>query len=337
MNTMSLHNEPKSTNAAPRRRVLTWHIHGSYLYYLIQSPHEFYLPVRPDRADGYGGAGGDQPWAANVHEVPAEEVKNLDLDVILFQSRQNYEVDQYEILSEEQRELPRIYLEHDPPRQNPTDTRHWVDDPDVLLVHCTPFNQLMWDNGGIPNRYIDHGVIVPPEVQYTGELERGVVVVNNIQKRGRRLGYDIFEEVRQQIPLDIYGINSEELGGYGSVGLDELARAVSQYRFFFNPIRYTSLGLAILEAMMIGMPVIGLATTELVTVVQNGVSGYLETDLNRLVSRMQHLLDHPEEARRLSQGAQQMAMKRFNIHRFANDWTDAFEWVIEQQKTSVYA
>jgi glycosyltransferase involved in cell wall biosynthesis len=88
---------------------------------------------------------------------------------------------------------------------------------------------------------------------------------------------------------------------------------------------------------MIGMPVIGLATTELVTVVQNGVSGYLETDLNRLVSRMQHLLDHPEEARRLSQGAQQMAMKRFNIHRFANDWTDAFEWVIEQQKTSVYA
>jgi hypothetical protein len=334
---MRLNNNQTTDSNTPRRRVLTWHIHGSYLYYLIQSPHEFYLPVRPDRSAGYGGAGGSQPWAANVHEVPAEEVKDLDLDVILYQSRQNYEVDQYEILSEEQRELPRIFLEHDPPRQNPTDTRHWVDDPGVLLVHCTAFNQLMWDNGDVPNRYIDHGVIVPPEVRYTGELERGVVVVNNLHKRGRRLGYDIFEEVRKQIPLDIYGINSEELGGFGSIGLDELAHAVSRYRFFFNPIRYTSLGLAILEAMMYGMPIVGLATTELVTVVQNGVSGYLETDVSRLVSRMRYLLENPQEAQRLSQGARQYAQKRFNIHRFAQDWTDAFEWVIERQNSAVPA
>jgi glycosyltransferase involved in cell wall biosynthesis len=318
-----------------RRRVLTWHIHGSYLYYLIQSPHEFYLPVRPDRSNGYGGAGGDQPCGPNVHEVPAGEVKDLDLDVILYQSLQNYEVDQYEILSAEQQQLPRIYLEHDPPRQSPTDTRHPVQDPDVLIVHCTPFNQLMWDNGDIPNRYIDHGVVVPPGVQYTGELERGVVVVNNIQKRGRRLGYDIFEEVRRQVPLDIYGINSEEIGGYGSIGLDELAQAVSRYRFFFNPIRYTSLGLAILEAMMIGMPVVGLATTELVTVIKNGDNGYLETDVNRLIRRMHYLLEHPEEARKLSQGAQETAQMRFNIHRFARDWSDAFEWVIERQAEPV--
>jgi hypothetical protein len=334
---MSSYTNQNFQKEGPRRKVLTWHIHGSYLYYLIQSPHEFYLPVRPDRSAGYGGAGGDQPWGPNVHEVPAEEVKDLDLDVILFQSRQNYEVDQYEILSAEQRRLPRVYIEHDPPRESPTDTRHWVDDPSVLLVHCTPFNQLMWDNGPVPTRYIDHGVIVPPDVQYTGELERGVVVVNNIQKRGRRLGYDIFEEVRQHIPLDIYGINTEELGGYGSIGLDELARAVSRYRFFFNPIRYTSLGLAILEAMMYGMPVVGLATTELVTVVQNGVSGYLETDTSRLIERMRFLLENPDEARRLSQGAQKVARERFNIHRFAQDWTEAFEWVIEKQKAAVYA
>jgi ADP-heptose:LPS heptosyltransferase len=29
-----------------------------------------------------------------------------------------------EILTEAQRRLPRIYLEHDPPREHPTDTRH---------------------------------------------------------------------------------------------------------------------------------------------------------------------------------------------------------------------
>ena len=50
------------------------------------------------------------------------------------QSRRNYLEDQYDILSEQQRSLPRIYLEHDPPRENPTDTKHIVDDPEMLLV-----------------------------------------------------------------------------------------------------------------------------------------------------------------------------------------------------------
>jgi glycosyltransferase involved in cell wall biosynthesis len=317
------------------RKILTWHVHGSYLLYLLHTPHEFYLPVTPERTDGYGGAGGNSPWTANVHEVPLEAVKDLELDCVLFQSRKNFEEDQYQILSEQQRELPRIYLEHDPPREHPTDTRHWVDDPNTLLVHVTHFNNLMWDSSRTPTRVIDHGVIVPPDVHYTGEWERGVVVINNIHKRGRRLGFDIFEQVREQIPLDIFGIGSEEVGGFGSIGLNELAQRVSRYRFFFNPIRYTSLGLAILEAMMYGMPVIGLATTELVTVIENDVNGYIDTDVDRLVERMRYLLDHPQEAQRLSKGAQQTAQQRFNIERFGRDWTDAIESAIALQDTSV--
>ncbi len=189
----------------------------------------------------------------------------------------------------------------------------------------------MWDSGRTPTRVIDHGVIVPDDVTYTGELNRGVVVINNIKKRGRRLGYDIFEQVRAEIPLDIYGINSEEVGGFGSIGLDELPYRVSRYRFFFNPIRYTSLGLAILEAMSYGMPIIGLATTELSTVVENGVSGYIDTRVDRLVECMKFLLAYPSEARKLSEGARKYAQDRFNIRRFGQDWTDAIEWVIARQ------
>src|SRR5512143_1886025 len=103
-------------------RVLTWHIHGTYLYYLTHANAEFYLPVRPDRGDGYGGRPGGFPPRGNVHEIPMAEIRHLPLDVILFQSRQNYQKDQYDILSDEQQELPRIYLEHDPPRESPTET-----------------------------------------------------------------------------------------------------------------------------------------------------------------------------------------------------------------------
>ncbi|MEZ4599690.1 MAG: glycosyltransferase family 4 protein [Syntrophotaleaceae bacterium] len=308
-------------------KILTWHVHGSYLFYLAQAPHHFYLPVKKGRPEGYGGRSGSFPWPENVHEVPAGDVPDLDLDLILFQSHRNYLEDQYEILSPAQRKLPRIYLEHDPPRQHPTDTRHPVDDPEVLVVHVTPFNDLMWDNGLSPTRVIEHGVMVPPGVFHTGELERGIVVVNNLSVRGRRLGLDLFERVRQYIPLDLVGMQSGQLGGLGNLDHHQLPALMARYRFFFNPIRYTSMGLAVCEAMMIGLPIIGLATTEMATAIENGTSGYVDTRLDRLVDAMRELLRNPEKALRLGEGARRRARDRFGIQRFISDWDDTFACV----------
>jgi glycosyltransferase involved in cell wall biosynthesis len=310
-------------------KIFTWHIHGSYLYYLVQSPHDFYVPVKPGNPEGYGGRAGNFAWPDNLHEIDAGEVKDYDFDCILFQSRKNYLEDQHEILSDQQRQLPRIYLEHDPPRQHPTDTHHPVDDPDILLVHVTHFNRLMWDSGQTPSMVIEHGVLVPETVRYTGEIPRGLVVVNGLKSRGRRLGEDIFTTVRQLVPLDLVGMEAEQLGGLGAIPNDELPAFEARYRFFFNPIRYTSLGLAVCEAMMLGMPVIGLATTEMVTTVENGVSGFIDTDINRLIDCMEDLLANPGEARRLGEGARQHALERFNIDRFAEDWSEAFRLVTD--------
>ncbi|MGH7195080.1 MAG: glycosyltransferase, partial [Candidatus Saccharimonadales bacterium] len=273
---------------------------------------------------GYGGRGKTFPFGDNVHEVPAEEVPNCQFDCVLFQHRQNWEVDQFETLSDEQRRLPRIYLEHDPPLEHPTEQVHWCDDPDVLLVHVTPFNQLMWDSGRTPNRVIDHGVLAPPGIRYTGEIERGIVVINHLGSRGRRLSPDIFLRARDAVPLDLVGMAAEELGGVGEVQPTELAAFESRYRFFFNPIRYTSLGLAVCEAMTLGMPIVGLATTEMATAVQNGISGYVDTSLDKLIPRMQELLRDPREARRLGDGARRYALERFDIRRFARDWETTF-------------
>jgi len=305
-------------------RILTWHIHGSYLYYLTQVPHTFYLPVKAGWPTGYGGRRGNFAWGDNVVDVPAGEVRDREFDCILFQSRQNWDTDQYEILSEAQRRLPRLYLEHDPPRESPTDTRHPVDDPDVLLVHVTHFNDLMWDSGRTPTRVVEHGVLLPPGAIYTGELARGLVVVNGLQGRGRRLGADVFARAREAVPLDLVGMRSEEFGGLGDVPHDALPALSARYRFFFNPIRYTSLGLAVCEAMLLGMPVIGLATTEMATAIENGVSGYVDTDVDALIAHMRRLLADPAEARRLGAGARQAAETRFGIGRFIADWQAAF-------------
>lgn len=315
---------------APRERlrILTWHVHGNYLYYLTQVPHEFYVPVKPGRPPGYAGRAGSLPWGSNVHEVACEAVRDLALDCVLFQSRRHYAEDQHEILSAAQQRLPRIYLEHDPPQEHPTNTRHFVQDKETLLVHCTHFNALMWDSGITPTRVIEHGVIVPDAVRYTGELAQGVVVVNNLARRGRRLGADVYEDVRQAVPLVLVGMDAQRMpGGLGEVGNLDLPRFESRYRFFFNPIRYTSLGLAILEAMMIGMPVVGLATTELVTVIRNGEHGYLDTHVDKLIEVMQTLLREPGLAAEWGARARALALERFGIGRFVQEWSQTLRLV----------
>jgi glycosyltransferase involved in cell wall biosynthesis len=314
-----------------RPKIFTWHIHGSYLFYLSQGNYDIYIPTKPEKTEGYYGRGGTFSFGQNVIEVPAERVKDHEFDCILFQTNQNYLADQFEILSEEQRSLPKIYLEHDPPREHPTDTRHIVKDPSITLVHVTHFNKLMWDNNEVPAIVIEHGVM-QPDATYTGKLDKGIVVINNLPSRGRLLGLDVFLEVRKHIPLDLVGMGTGELG-LGEVLHPQLPQFMSPYRFFFNPIRYTSLGLAVCEAMMMGIPVVGLATTELATVIENGRSGYVHTDINYLIDQMKLLLRDAEHATQLGKKGRETASQNFNISRFTQQWEQLFLAVINKQQS----
>jgi glycosyltransferase involved in cell wall biosynthesis len=312
--------------------VFTWHIHGTYLYYLSQGNYKIYIPVTKEKQEGYYGKGSTFPFGDNVIEIPAEEVKNFKFDCILFQSNKNWLVDQYEILSEQQRHLRRIYLEHDPPRNSPTDTKHVVNDPDVVIVHVSNFNKLMWNNQNSKIvKVIEHGVISPRSV-YKGDLEKGIVVVNNLFQRGRRLGADIFTEVSKHIPLDLIGMGTKEYGGLGEVLHADLPEFISHYRFFFNPIRYTSLGLAVIEAMMAGMPMVALATTEYVTVIKNHETGFISTDVDYLVHKMQLLLSNKTWAEGIGAKGKQFAEERFNIDRFTEEWKNIFESAISKNE-----
>lgn len=318
-----------------RLKVFTWHIDGGYLFYLSQGNFDIYIPFDSSQEEGYGGRG-QIPFGKNVFEIPANEVRDHSFDCVVFQTNKNYLVDQHNLLSPRQKNLPRIYLEHDPPLVSPTDTRHVVDDPLITLVHVTNFNRLMWNNNHTPSVVIEHGVI-DPGVTYSGKLDRGIVVINNLNTRGRRLGLDIFEEVGKHVPLDLIGMAAEDVGGIGEIPLAALPAFIGQYRFFFNPIRYTSLGLAVCEAMMAGMPIVGLATTEMVTVIKNFESGFTHTDINQVIFQMKRLLQDQALARQWSLGARQTALERFNINRFISDWEALFQQVISAHYSRLHS
>lgn len=307
--------------------ILTWHIHGSYLNTLARIDHNWYLPTKPGRPEGYGGRGPTFNLPEYVHEVPAEQVRDLELDLIIYQSPKNYMEDQYELLTDEQRRLPKIYLEHNTPKPSAIDTRHPIDDPNVLLVHVTHYNNLMWDNGRTPTVVIEHSVAIDPSIRYKGNLASGITVINGMQKRPRITGYDIFLQTRQKIPLECVGMETEVLGGLGDIPYRDLHRLIAEYRFLFSPIRYTSLPLAVIEALTIGMPVVALATTELPTVISNSETGYVSCDIDALIEDMHFLLSHQEEAARIGRNARIVAQERFGLDRFISDWNKAFALV----------
>ena len=306
-------------------------MHGNYLYNLSQVPHDFFLLKDEAGSPQRCGRCGILPWGDNVHDAPVQALADMRFDAVLYQSRQAWDEDRPRWLSPAQQALPRIVLEHDPPQQHPTDTRHWADDPHTLLVHVTPFNALMWDAGRCPVRVVEHGVKLLDEAQaWHGAWARGLVVVNHLARRGRRLGADVYFQMQQRLPLSLAGMGSEMLpGGVGEIGQLQLPRLMAAHRFFFHPIRYTSLGLALVEALLMGMPVVCFATTELATVIRSGESGFIDTRPERLAEAMQALLDDPALAARWGQAGQQMARERFGIGRFVADWMQVFKEVCE--------
>lgn len=204
-----------------------------------------------------------------------------------------------------------------------------MNDPDVLIVHVTDFNKLMWDNNGLESRVIQHGV-TDNGYLWNGSLKKGIVVINNLTPRGRYLGADVFSYLSERLPLDIVGMGTEDVGGR-EVLHPYLPQFISNYRFFLNPIRYSSMPLSLCEAMMAGLPVVALSVTELPVIIRDGENGFISNDLNYLISKMSLLLNDANLARQLSKNARKTAKEKFSINRFINEWTRVFDEVIQRK------
>ena len=308
------------------RRVLVWLVHGSYMNALVQGPHEYLLPLAPGGgADGSGRLG--YPWPPAAREVAAAALRHEAIDVVIVQRPRDLELCEAWTGRRPGRDLPVIWLEHNAPQGRIRDMRHPAAElRGALLVHVCHFNDLFWDAGSIRTRVIEHG-IVDPGYRYTGELPRAVAVVNEARRRGRVTGTDLLPRFRASAPVDLLGIDSEALGGVGDIPYERLHDVMARRRVYLHPIRWTSLGLSLLEAMHAGMPVVAVAATEVPDAVPPA-AGIVSTDVERLARAVRHLIDEPDEARERGLAARRAALARYGLHRFLRDWDAAIEEAI---------
>jgi hypothetical protein len=311
-------------------RILIWHVHGSWTTAFVQGAHEYLVPVTPDRGpDGLGRAR-TWDWPASVRELTPAQLREEPPDVVVLQRTRDLDLVREWLGREPGRDLPAVFLEHNAPDGPVPHTRHpLADRADIPIAHVTHFNRLFYDNGRAPTTVIEHGIVDPGE-RWTGELARAAVVVNEPVRRGRTTGGDLLPGLAEAAPVDVFGMGLAGL--HERYGLDparvtlhddppqaamhaELARR----RVYVHPVRWTSLGLSLLEAMHLGMPVVGLATTEAVEAVPTE-AGVLSTRPERLWDAVRTYLHDEDAARLAGKAARAAALERYGLSRFLEDW-----------------
>ncbi|MEV7993620.1 glycosyltransferase [Streptomyces sp. NPDC086077] len=310
--------------------ILLWHVHGSWTTAFVQGPHTYLVPATPDRdADGLGRAR-TFSWPPSVRELTPAQLRDAEVDLVILQRPHELELAERWLGGRRPgRDLPAVYLEHNAPDGDVPTTRHaFADRDDLKLVHVTHFNRLFWDCGSTRVEVIEHG-IVDPGHQYTGRLPRAAVVVNEPLRRGRYTGTDLLPELARAAPLDVFGMRTKGLADHlglpeercrsADLPQSELHAAMAERRMYLHPVRWTSLGLSLLEAMHLGMPIVALATTEAVEAVPPD-AGTLSTRPEVLAHAARRYLEEPEAAVEDGARARQAALERYGLKRFLNDW-----------------
>jgi len=304
-------------------KILLWHVHGSWTTAFVQGRHTYYLPLVPGRGPEGRGRAQTWTWPENAVEIDAETARRTAFDAVIFQRPVELEHLARTWLGHRRPgfDFAAFYLEHDAPGGPVPDGRHLAADRhDLTLVHVTHFNDLMYDAGSTRTRVVEHGVI-DPGYRYGGELARTAVAINEPARRGRTVGFDLLPRFKAIAPIDLFGMGAGALGGIENLPQGRLLEELPRRRVYLHPFRWTSLGLALIEAMMLGMPAVAFAVTEAAEAVPSG-TGAISTNVRTLEAALARFMGDPSLARETGLAAREHALRRYGLARFLGEWDD---------------
>ncbi|NGM11345.1 glycosyltransferase [Verrucosispora sioxanthis] len=316
--------------------ILLWHVHGSWTTSFVHGKHRYLIPATPDRGPYGLGRARTYTWPESAAEVSPEQLRGADVDVVILQRPEEIDLAEQWLGRRPGGDVPAIYVEHNTPKdgQVPNSRHPLADRDDLLIAHVTAFNELFWDTGTTRTTVVDHGIVTPTAV-WTGELDRLAVVINEPVRRWRVTGTDLLVRFAEIAPLDVFGMKvaglAEHLGlpadrltSHDDVPQHRMHAELARRRAYLHLCRWTSLGLSLIEAMAMGMPVVALATTEAVMAVPPG-AGALSTRVDTLLAAASRLLAEPQRAREAGAVARVAAGERYGLDRFLTDWDRLLE------------
>ncbi|MGV0834427.1 glycosyltransferase [Mycolicibacterium thermoresistibile] len=297
----------------------------------VAGRHRYLVPVSTDEpAVARGLLGRDWP---NAVEVPTDRLRDQDIDLVVVQRPEEIELAERWLGRRLGPDVPTVYVEHNAPRPFAVDSVHPIADRhDIPLIHVTEFNELMWDNGAAPTMVINHGVADPGRL-YTGEIPAAAAMINEPLRRWRTVGADLLGELAAHRPIDVWGIDTLALNdrhpnglvrGRGDVSPPQLWREVARRRVYLHTARWTSLGLSMVEAMFLGMPIVAVATTMAPLVVPTE-AGVVSANPKTLAYALERFATDFADAGAAGKAARDFAVANFSLDRFLTQWDEVID------------
>jgi glycosyltransferase involved in cell wall biosynthesis len=314
--------------SAATRSVLVWHVHGSWTEAFVAGRHRCVIPVN-DTQDAYGRGLCGRNWP-RAQEIPSWRLRDEEIDLVVLQRPYEIELATRWLGRRPGIDVPAVYVEHNAPRPFAVDSVHpLAGRDDIPLIHVTDFNNLMWNNGVAPTRIINHGIADPGQL-YTGEIPAAATMINEPVRRGRTVGADLLEALSRNVAIDVWGIDSESLAGVGHVRArgdipaPRLLHQVARRRVYLHTARWTSLGLSLIEAMYLGMPVVAVAST-MAPLVVPPEAGVVSADVVTLAHALEGFATDLPAAAAAGKAARDFAMAHLALDRFLAEWDDVIE------------
>lgn len=172
---------------------------------------------------------------------------------------------------------------------------------------------------------------------------RILFVGNHFERKGGDLLLDIFNKRFEEQGIKLILVSSdpqlkkEELPQgvelYQHVSHEKMVHIFQLADIFVFPTRKEYLGVVVTEACCVGLPVIARDVGGLREIIIDGYNGYLmpyESSEEQWAEKIQFLIDHPEERKRMGENSRKIAEKMFGMEKFRDIVSKAFDLVSKE-------
>jgi glycosyltransferase involved in cell wall biosynthesis len=181
-----------------------------------------------------------------------------------------------------------------------------------------------------------------PDVELPDGARVLLSVARLVRQKGLDVAVDALPTIRERHPDAVLVVLGQ---GPERAGLEEQARRrgvsealrlpgragdvaawLQRADVLVHPARWEGFGLAVLEAMVAGLPVVGSRVSSLPELVADGRTGVLvpPDDSDALAAAVSELLDDPDLARQLGEAGRERASKEFSVDRMAERTLDVY-------------
>jgi glycosyltransferase involved in cell wall biosynthesis len=267
-----------------------------------------------------------RPMPANIklYGTAAAALKDASWDWVLTHNINDL-IDSREI------DLPKVFLVHGTlsgrilQDQSTIDRALYIKNLLLLLrttgSHVVYISELKRKDWGIPGEIIRSAVDTSQYGGYRGNVRGVLQVCHRLKERGAMMGWNIYEETCRDLPNLVLGDNPDLPSSRIASGWEDLKQQLRSHRvYLYTPIYPYEDGynLALLEAMATGMPIATMPHTT--SPVRDGLEGVVGSTPGELREKIITLLNNPEEAIKLGNGARKRAEEEFSISSFQRDW-----------------